>query len=252
MKSEKYFYEAFENMNRLAPGSTESTERAIDLFGLYNSKEAEIKILDIGCGRGAHTFTLAEHFPKAYITAIDINSRHIKAINEKAEQSGMSEIINAKAMSMFEMNFDDKSFDLIWAEGSVYIAGFTNGIKDWKHLLKKGGSIVCSEISWLRSNPSEESLKFWSEGYSEMNTISSKIKQIESAGYLPYGHFICPVTDWTDNYYTPLRKNLQNMKEKYKNVSDASDIISALQTEIDIYSRHSDDYSYVFYLMKNI
>ena len=41
-------------------------------------------------------------------------------------------------MSMFEMSFDDETFDLIWAEGSIYIAGFVRGIRDWKRLLKKG------------------------------------------------------------------------------------------------------------------
>lgn len=33
-------------------------------------------------------------------------------------------------MSMFEMDFEPESFDLIWSEGSIYIAGFQTGLKD--------------------------------------------------------------------------------------------------------------------------
>jgi hypothetical protein len=30
---------------------------------------------------------------------------------------------------MFHLNFPDASFDVIWAEGSIYIIGFENGLK---------------------------------------------------------------------------------------------------------------------------
>ena len=59
-------------------------------------------------------------------------------------------------MSMFEMSFDDETFDLIWAEGSIYIAGFVRG-SEIETSAEEGGYIVCSEISWLKENPSEES-----------------------------------------------------------------------------------------------
>ena len=142
---EKYFYEAFEGMKRFGPGSDESTMRAAEMF----PAKKKPKILDIGCGIGTHTFAVAEKFPDADITAIDIYEPHIEKLNSLASKYGLSDRVRGIVMSMFEMTFENESFDLIWSEGAAYIAGFSNAIKDWKRLLKPGGYIICSEISWL-------------------------------------------------------------------------------------------------------
>lgn len=164
---EKYFYEAFEDMKRFGPGSDESTTRAAKMFPV---KKNSLKIFDIGCGIGTHTFVIARKFPNADIIAIDTYAPHIEKLNFIAAECELADRVHGIVMSMFEMTFENESFDLIWSEGSDYIAGFSNAIKDWKRLLKSGGYIICSEISWLRDNPSEESKEFWNEAYSEMNT----------------------------------------------------------------------------------
>jgi hypothetical protein len=58
-----------------------------------------------------------------------------------------------------------------------------------------------------------------------------------------------PVTDWTDNYYIPLQDNLNVMLKKYDDNENAKDVISMLQSEIDLYHKYSSEYSYVFYIM---
>ncbi len=243
----EYFYQAFDGMTRFAPGSTESTLRAMKM---YKPKGKELKILDIGCGIGAHTLLLAENYPEAEITAIDIHKPHIDTLNETAKQRGVSDRVHGEVMSMFEMSFPDGYFDLIWAEGSIYIAGFSNGLRDWKRFLKSEGYLICSEISWITDNPSKESRSFWNAAYSQMDFISNKIKQIEGAGYVPQGYFICPVTDWTENYYNPLRKNLDRIAEEYGDIEEAMELVTSLREEADLYERNSEDYSYVFYAMK--
>lgn len=246
MDREKYFYEAFEGMKRLGPGSAASTRRAMDFF----PPKSGIKILDVGCGAGTHTLMLAEHFPEADITAIDTHAPHIDGLNREADEKGISHRVRGKVMSMFEMSFDDETFDLIWAEGSIYIAGFVRGIRDWKRLLKKGGYIVCSEISWLKENPSEESKAFWNAGYADMNTITGKIEQIQREGYAFKGCFVCPVSDWTENYYDQIEENLRKMEARYGADSPAVETVSGLRQEIRLYHIHPDDYSYVFYAME--
>ncbi|WHY99634.1 hypothetical protein [Peribacillus simplex] len=52
-----------------------------------------------------------------------------------------------KNVSMFDMGFKTETFDLIWAEGSIYIIGFQKGLKVWKPFLNRGGYLVCSEVS---------------------------------------------------------------------------------------------------------
>ena len=144
---ENYFYEAFEGMKRFGPGSDASTLQAL---GMFSTNKSRLKILDIGCGIGAHTLILANKFPEADILAIDNYAPHIEKLNAITDTSGLADRVHGIVMSMFDMTFDNESFDLIWSEGAAYIAGFSNAIRDWKRLLMPDGCIICSEISWLK------------------------------------------------------------------------------------------------------
>lgn len=244
---EKYFYKAFDGMKRFGPGSDESTIRAAEMFSV---KKNTLKILDIGCGIGAQTFVLAKKFPNADIIAIDNYAPHIEKLNTRAAELCLTDRVCGIEMSMFDMTFKDESFDLIWSEGAAYIAGFSNAITEWKCLLKPGGYIICSEISWIRDEPSEESKKFWSAGYSEMNTIQQKTEQICGQGYEFVGNFICPISDWTVNYYDQIAENLKKLEKNYPGNTQAMDVVQHLREEMNLYKKHNNDYSYVFYAMK--
>lgn len=244
----KYFFEAFEKLERFAPGSERST---IHATSFVNNKNKEMKILDIGCGVGVHTLLLAKVFQNSVVKAIDNHAPYIDILNDKIKKQGISNRVIGEHISMFEMTFEENSFDIIWAEGSIYITGFENGLRDWKKYLKNGGYLICSELSWITNNPSQESHDFWNEGYPQIDTVSNKIKQIEKIGYTFVSEFILPKEDWVDSYYAPLQVKLDIMKQKYAENETALKALSIIQEEIDLYHRNSDDYSYVFYIIKN-
>lgn len=233
-----YFDKLFERMKRLGPGSRESSRKALEFYPAGGT----LKLLALGCDAGMHTFLLAEALPEAEITAIDKHAPDI--------QSGYSDRIGGLVKSMSEMVFADESFDLIWAEGAFYNTGFEPEIKRWKQFLKPGGYLIGSELSWLKPDPSEESRSYWQKKYPGIDTVENKIKQIEAAGYLVKGHYICPPTDWTKNYYNHLQKNINRMREDYMGINEAMAAADMLQEEIDLYRAHSEDYSYVFYAME--
>ncbi len=244
---EQYFYEAFQNLKRLGPGSEESTLRALK----YIKPDKNIKILDVACGVGTHTFILAKHLPNATIIAIDNNQKYINQLNLEAQKAGLSNRVIGKCMSMFEMDFAFEDFDCIYSEGGIYIAGFSNGLKDWKKYLKPNGTFICSEISWIKDEPSKASKEFWCERYPQIDNVENKVKIAEKIGYSKINTFICPKADWLDNYYLPLEKNLKSMQNKYQNNNEAIEVINMIKAEIDLYKNNSDDYSYVFYVLEN-
>lgn len=243
---EKYFFEAFHGLDRLAPGSKISTLKALSMF---NPSKEHINILDVGCGNGIHTMLLAQEFPKASIIAIDNHMPYIETLNKTASNLKLSDRVVGKCISMLDMPFEENFFDLIWSEGAIYIAGFEKGLRDWKRFLKKEGYLICSELCWTTNTPQEEIYAYWIEEYPLIDTIENKIKQIKNAGYHYESHFIIPVSDWTDNYYTPLQHNLTMMLEKYKNNEIAKQVIDTLQIEIDLYHKYSSQYSYAFFGM---
>lgn len=245
MAQAEYFHQAFATMERLGPGSAASTCRAAAFYP--NPLDCR-SILDIGCGTGAHTLLLAQKFPNAQITAIDIYQPHIAQLNRTAQQMGIADRVHGKVMDMFKLKLPPASFDLLWAEGAIYIIGFEQGLRQWRQILKPNGWFICSDLCWLHQNPSAESRSFWETEYPEIALVDQKQNQIRKAGYLPQKQFICPVSDWTDHYYTPLQKNLSKMRD-IKN-PDAMQVVRKLQTEIDLYRQHPQDYSYVFFGMQ--
>jgi SAM-dependent methyltransferase len=244
---EKYLYEAFGQLERLSPGSNETSRQAM---GLFQGEGERIDILDVGCGKGADTFLLADVFPYARITAIDIHEPYIDYINRRATREELSERVSGRCLSMIGMPFEKESFDLIWAQGSIYAMGFREGLRQWKKHIRIGGYLICSEVVWLVEEPSKESLEFWEEEYPEINTIDNKIKQIREAGYLYENSFIVPKRDWDENFYRLFRKNIGGMKIKYRGNEEALKVIAMMEREADFYDSHSDEYGYAFFSMR--
>ncbi len=245
---EKYFFEAFSDMLRLGPGSKEATLEAIAMIPVDN----EVKILDIGCGVGTHTFIVAEALPNAIITAIDNNADYINQLNQTATKLGLANRVEGVTMSMFDMNFESASYNFIFSEGAIYIAGFEQGLREWKKILKPGGAIICSEISWITETPSPEPKEYWVAAYPQIDTISNKVALAETLGYTSLKTSILPPNCWTDNYYQPLQNNLNTMKNRYIDNFEAQQVIEIIEQEIDMYNRYGNEYSYVFYTLQTV
>ena len=98
-------------------------------------------ILDIGCGSGVPTIELAK-LSDGEIIGIDINQSSLDKLNGKIGEEGFSSRVKTVKCSLFEMDFPDESFDIIWAEGSIWVIGFEKGLKEWRRLLKPSGFLV--------------------------------------------------------------------------------------------------------------
>ncbi|MEJ2545208.1 MAG: class I SAM-dependent methyltransferase, partial [Calditrichaceae bacterium] len=88
------FYEVFDTMPRLGPGSTEATQNAFKATGLGLNK---IEVLDIGCGTGAQTIVLAKLI-NGKIIAIDNYQPFLNILAEKARIENIPEKILCKNM----------------------------------------------------------------------------------------------------------------------------------------------------------
>jgi ubiquinone/menaquinone biosynthesis C-methylase UbiE len=246
-KQKEIFFQIHHNLPREAPGDFASTRKA---FSKLRDLPPHPQILDIGCGPGAQTLDLAS-LTNGTIIAIDNHPVYINQLKQKVLEKGLAEKISVVQADMFHLDFPDTTFDVIWAEGSIYIIGFENGFKQWKSLLKPQGYLVASEITWLKPNPPQELQQFWDEGYPAMQDIAGNIKIIQNQRYKIIDYFVLPDLAWWNQYYEPLEEKLQVLEKHYQDDTEALEVINMEQWEINLYRQYSEYYGYVFYIMQN-
>jgi len=237
------FWEIHSDLPREAPGSDVSTMQAL---GMLPHLPASPRILDIGCGPGAQTIALAR-ISHGAITAVDTHQPFLDDLARRATSAGVAGHIQTRNASMFELKFDEP-FDLLWSEGAIYIIGFERGLREWRSLLKPGGFVAVTEISWLKPNPPEAVYRFWSEAYPAMATIEENLARLSAAGYRSLGHFTLPESNWWDNYYHPMAARIEMLRQKYPDNPEAQSALDAEYAEIELYRQYSDWYGYVFYV----
>lgn len=133
------FSRVFEALDRWGPGSETETIKALDKVP-FSPK----CILDVGCGRGIATTVLAKN-SSATVVAVDNDAPALSRLTERAEEAGVADRVTTYCASMTDLPFEAASFDLIWSEGSAYIMGVTNALKEWRGLLKEDGVLVISD-----------------------------------------------------------------------------------------------------------
>lgn len=111
-------------------------------------------------------------FPNAHITAIDTSEQYLGMLRKQLYQKRCKDRVTVLNTSMFEMDFQSTTFDLIWAKGSIYIAGFQKGLKLDEYY-----------------NPLERNLKEMEEMYHNIPVALDVVNMIKQEIKLYYDHF---------------------------------------------------------------
>jgi ubiquinone/menaquinone biosynthesis C-methylase UbiE len=243
----RVFFELHSDLPRESPGRDDLTQRAFELLPALERP----RILDVGCGPGTPTLALAR-LSDGEIVGLDNHQPYLDRLIRRAEEAGLAHRVTALHGSIFELErFPDSSFDLIWAEGSIYILGFDRALTEWRRLLRPGGHMGIQEVVWLRTETPPADLRaFWNEGYPAIRTIAANLEAIHRAGYEPVGHFATPPDAWWEEYYGPLQVRLRTLQKKYAGDSEALAVLADEQVEIDLYHRYSDWYGTAFFVIR--
>lgn len=241
------FFELHSGLPREGPGDDASTLRAIWTVAQYLPDGPSI--LDIGCGPGAQTLVLAKTIKQSFVTAIDAHLPFVEEVKRRAETSGLSHRIEVQQDDMQHLRFASSSFDLIWSEGAAWIMGFENAVRDWERLLKPGGCMVLSELTWITETPQSEEYDFWSSAYPGMQDDKANCATIAAVGLELLSSFHLPRESWFTEYLDPLQARAQQLLQKYKCNGDATNWIAQALREIEIARRFSG-FAYIFYVMR--
>jgi len=186
------------------------------------------RILDIGCGSGAPTLELAR-LSQGEVIGIDIDQPALDQFTRKIKEAGLTEQVKAVNCSMFDVDFPDESFDIIWSEGSIYAIGFQRGLQQWRRFLKLGGFMVIHD---------------------EKGNVKEKLEQISNCGYELLGYFILSEDTWWTEYFAPLEKLITESRPRYNDDPKILEEIHQAQEELDMFKKNPERNSSVCFVIK--
>ena len=233
--------------DRQGPGCDEETRRAIDLARLGSAKG--LRVADVGCGTGASTLQLARSLD-CTIEAFDAAPAFVERLRARAEQVGLADRVAARVGQMESPPLGDGELDLIWSEGAIYNMGFGDGVRAWRRLLRPGGVLAVSELSWKTEQRPAEVEAHWTREYPGISTPSANIRTLEQAGYEPMGFFFLPDRCWTANYYEPLRAGFRAFLERHGHSDAAEEVVAGEEHEMRMFEAFGRWYGYAFYISR--
>jgi SAM-dependent methyltransferase len=102
-------------------------------------------VLEVGCGVGAQTVTLARRSPDARFTAIDISVESIAEARRRVERAGLTNV-EFQLANIFTPPFAGESFDHVFVQFVLeHLSRPGEALAILKGLLKAGGSITVIE-----------------------------------------------------------------------------------------------------------
>lgn len=215
------FMEVFSGLDRWGPGTEDATRRALAMVPF-----APGTILEIGCGPGIATMTLAEA-TTARILATDTDPGALDRLRDRLASKGLGDRIEVGAMDMAQLPVPKDPWDLIWAEGSAYILGVERALRDWRPLLRPGGVLVFSEMVWRTDTPSDGLRAYWASEYPAMTRVPVRLEQAMRAGYRVLGHFDMG-REAMDSYYRPLEARVAEMEARLEGTRVLDDLRAEL------------------------
>ena len=117
----------------------------VDLLHADTAYPAGSRVLEVGCGVGAQTTTLAGQSRQARFTCIDVSESSLAAARQRCERAGLSNVVFQKA-DVFALPFRAGSFDHVFVCFVLeHLTRPVDALLVLRQLLRPGGTITVIE-----------------------------------------------------------------------------------------------------------
>lgn len=228
-------------VGREGPGDTALAER---LLAALPDIPADVPIADLGCGSGAASVMLANHY-RRHVVCVDLAEPFLEALRTRAAEAGVADLTACVQADMGGLDPEQYQFGLVWSEGAAYNLTFDGALRAWRPLLAPGGCLVVSELSWFTDAPPGDAAEFWGDAYPTMRTERANTDSARAEGFEVVFVERLPSKAWWENYYTPLLARADHLESGADETMRL--VIAQVREEVDVFGRFSDDYGYTFY-----
>ena len=248
-EQEKYIralIELHRGLERQGPGDTDYSDYIISQIPELPTNP---RIADIGCGAGAGTLFLADKF-RSKVRAVDFSREFLDELINRAKQRGLEHLVETIECDMGSLDWKPETIDLLWSEGAAYNLTFEGALKAWRPLMAANGIAVISEMNYFTSEVPEPVRVYMQNGYPTIGTESENSDLVNSSGFEILGIHRLPSKAWWDNYYGPLRENMNSFKHSEDSIMQS--VIKETEEEMKLFEEHEKHYGYSFYIMKAV
>jgi SAM-dependent methyltransferase len=242
------FFEVFEPLPRQGPGNRASAAKALALCRDLPPSPA---VIDLGCGVGGQTLHLAELTPGT-IVAVDNHAPSIERLRATVAEHGLSQRVSPVVGNLSNLEQPPASFDLVWSEGALYNIGIESALRVCHSLLRPGGYLAFTDAVWCKENPPPEVKASFEDDYPTMGRVPDVLAAIKRCDLSFIGHFTLPDEAWWDDFYTPMRHRIEELRSSYADDDEALAVLDQLAQEPETHQRYSDYYAYEFFVTRRV
>mmetsp|Transcript_36181 Transcript_36181/g.44259 ORF Transcript_36181/g.44259 Transcript_36181/m.44259 type:complete len:392 (-) Transcript_36181:180-1355(-) len=174
-------------------------DEMMKLGGISSAEDGNAKVLDVGCGVGGTSRYLARQLgPDAEVTGITLSPNQVKRATELAVEQNTPNA-NFRVMNALDMEFDDDTFDVVWAcESGEHMPDKEKYIQEMMRVLKPGGKFVMA--TWCQRD--DRKVPFDEKDERDLRFLYE---------------------EWTHPYFISI--------EKYKDIIDETGLMNEVTTE---------------------
>lgn len=247
-KSFEFLLKFHEGIPRQGPGTPEATREAFrHIASLLPPRPA---ILDVGCGSGGQTLTLAG-VTDGTILAVDKFPMFVEELQRAAAERGLSSRVTARVADMNALDATFGSFDLVWSEGALYIMGFENGLRRVRELLRGPALVGVTEAAWLRPvhEVPADVMDFWKDTYAAIQGVEETLEIARGAGYRVLSHFTLPPAAWAA-YVDAVERRMTEVLARFPGDPDAEEAAEVERRELAMFRQNLRFFGYEFLLLQ--
>lgn len=177
------FLETLWGEGYLSPGGPEEIRAVLDGLELRG-----LTVLDIGCGSGGITLSLAADYGAARVIGIDVEQPVLDKARRRARDRGLEDRVEFTRIDPGPLPFPDQSFDIVFSKDAmIHIPDKEALFQDIFRLLRPGGRLLASD--WLIAHDDEPSPEM--KQYIEQEGLSFNMaspdryrRAMEAAGFV--------------------------------------------------------------------
>ena len=242
------FFELYGSLPRQGPGNRACAAKALALCRDLPPAPA---VIDLGCGGGGQTLHLAE-LTSGSIVAVDSHAPSIERLRTTVAELGLSQRVSPVVGDLSNLEQPPASFDLVWSEGALYNIGIENALRVCRRLLRPGGYLAFTDAVWRGEEAPPQVKAIFQDDYPTMGRAPDVLAAIESCGLFPIDHFTLPDEAWWDDFYTPMRHRIEELRGSYASDDEALAILDQLAQEPEMHQKYSDYYAYEFFVARRM